>query len=190
MTLQNWPLERDVLVAPIDAPCVQDWLKVDEDDTSREVQPSPEPSTIEIPTVTAHNWQTAIEYSETRPLTKLELKATTPEAADNLLRLAQPFGASSKALKLTLSGNLKDGGEVWFTVNDAKINCSIKPLEIANKLWRAVNEEDGPKNFEATIEMIFEGEGKTNATDQLRNAEQNANADISIFAKFGEKRTQ
>jgi len=188
--LQNLPLERDVLVAPIDAPCVQDWLKVDEDDTSREVQPSPEPSTIEIPTVTAYNWQKAIEYSETRPLTKLELKATTPEAADKLLNLAQPFGASSKALKLTLSGNLKDGGEVRFTVNDAKINCSIKPLEIANKLWRAVKEEDGPKNFEATIEMIFEGEGKTGATDQLRNAEQSANADISIFARFGEERTQ
>jgi hypothetical protein len=140
--------------------------------------------------LTATTWQKAIEYSETLPLTKLELKATTPEAADKLLNLAQPFGANSKALELTLSGNLKDGGRVCFTVNDAKINCSIKPLEIATKLWRAVEEEDGLKNFQATITMIFEGEGKTSATDQLRNAEQSANADISIFAKFGEERTQ
>jgi hypothetical protein len=93
-----------------------------------------------------------LELSATRPLYQLQLTAITPAAAAALTGAAQPLGADTLWLSITVGGTLKDGGSVDFRVSEVKPNHAIRPLSIAQTIFQAV--QDG-STYETMLHLEF-----------------------------------
>ncbi len=112
---------------------------------------------------------------------KLDLVAITPAGSTALERLAQPFGADSLKLTVTVSGILKDGGTLNFMASDIKPNHPTKPLAIAQTLFNAMG--DGAE-FEAVLSLDFGSEGRFGLHDQIKKLSEDAPDEIAPKATF------
>lgn len=130
-------------------------------------------------------WDEAIEQARTRPLRRLSLRATKPDAARNLIALAQPFGAHTLNLTVQVGGHLKDGGTVNFSASNLKHNHALKPIDRAAELHRAMTDS---ASFSAALELAFDGGGLPAADNRLQQAKAAGGA-IEISAEFGEEPT-
>lgn len=82
---------------------------------------SPPPPPPPAPTrVTATTWEKVLEFAAQRPLVELHLTAAMPAAGAALLSLAQPFGADTILLSVTVGGDLRDDGTMHFAATDVK----------------------------------------------------------------------
>lgn len=215
-------LADDVFLAPKDAVCATDWLRVDE------FPPPPRTFTLSLeeaatqkgatvqqvldaidagqlnaitlegikriqidakysawspPTdlgVTTDDWEVARGYASNRPLLKLVLSAANPETAGKLLACAQPFGAEKPSLAVQVNGTLKEGGTVAFTVRNTSHNGALKPLTMANTLWRACQE--GATTYTARLTLTWP-RGLIDCSDKFKQAQKPA--DMQITADFG-----
>jgi hypothetical protein len=113
---------------------------------------------------------------------KLHLIASSPPAAASLATLAQPLGAESIGLSVTVSGTLKDGGSINFAVTDLKITHPVKPLQIAQTLYNALG---SAATYEADLLLGFGTEGRTGLEEQLRTISEQVPDDVSVSAEFG-----
>jgi hypothetical protein len=182
-TLYTLRLDSDVLLAPISAPCVKDWFKLDEAKDGRK----PKQGTIEyVPAEqqVAADWKQAAEFASKRPLLTLTLKTSTPDAAKTLVSLAQPFGARLLSLSVTVGGALKDGGRVNFSAEDLKHNHPLAPIDVAAKLFRAMADT---ASFEASLELEFGDEGVKDAVSNLKRASNDVADGVSVSAVFGKE---
>ncbi len=183
--LTTLKMDSDVLLAPKDAPCVADWLKVV--DAVKEPPPTPPPpggGWIPNRTVIATTWGDAIGHAAKRPLRSLTLRAPKIEAAKTLIGLAQPFGAQSLTLSVSAGGDLKDGGSVQFLARDLKHNHALKPLDTASMLLRAMGED---ATFNAELALSFTNGGATDTESKLEQAQNTASPEVEIEAEFGEE---
>lgn len=177
--LREPPLADDVSIAPVDAPCVAEWLATVEH-VSEDQDRDPRGSDV---VVIAEDWDTAIEYAETRPLKQMRLKTQSPSGAKQLLSLAQPFSAQAITMKVSVQGELKDGGTAYFAVEGAKPTSAARPMDTAGGLHRAMLEEGA--SYEAEIELKFGERGADHATPRLRDAQGKAGSEIAVEAVFG-----
>jgi len=132
----------------------------------------------------AYTWELAIQYAAKRPLQALELRATTPEAADKLLACAQPFGARALTLAVQVSGILKEGGQVNFAVNGVKHNHPLAPLDMAKKLLRGMA-DGGALN--ATLTLHFDAPQNDTAA-KFQQAQAQAVTGLTLNSQFGEEK--
>ncbi|MBI3099182.1 MAG: ATP-binding protein [Planctomycetes bacterium] len=182
-TLTTLPLEDSVLVARADSAAAERWLKADAPKSPGEAKkgggvPPPPPPPAQV---TATTWDKAIEYSQDRPLTRLDLRATTPAGAASLAALAQPLGADSLTLNVSLNGLMKDGGSVNFAALDVKPTHPTKPLAIAQTLFNAV---EVSAHYEAVLSLRFGSAGRTGMESPLRALSESAPDAISPEAHF------
>ncbi|MFH1952406.1 MAG: DUF499 domain-containing protein [Pseudomonadota bacterium] len=134
--------------------------------------------------VEASGWEKILEYSPDRPLLKIDLVAASPADAATFAKLAQPLGADSIGLSLTVSGTSKDGGSINFAVSDLKLNDPIKPIQIAQTLFNALGSDS---TYEADLSLVFGPTGRLCMEDPLRMLSDEAPDGITPTAIFGKQ---
>jgi hypothetical protein len=180
--LTTLTLSHDVLIAPMDAPCIAAWFATND-------APPPVPPPSQIPFgATADDWDTALEYASKRRLLKLTLRAQDPAAARTLLTLAQPFGARAMRLTVTAQGELKDGGDALLQISGARPSSAVKPLDTAAMFRRALSDENA--NYEAEMVLDFGEGGADQAAARLEQARQKAGDAVSPLAEFSEEASE
>ena len=140
------------------------------------------PVVAEPATVIATNWPDILEHAETRPILDVTLDAETPTAAETLAAIAQPLGADSLELTVTVSGDLKSGGTASLEIRGVKQSSPIKPIEAARTLFNAMQEGT---TYGAELHLMFREPGRFGLGTQLEVASENAGDDISPSATFG-----
>jgi len=132
-------------------------------------------------TVQAFTWEKVRELASQRPLQALDLVAAKPADAQTLIALAQPFGADSLHLSVSVSGVVKDGGDINYSASKVKPNNPTKPLAMAQTIFNALTEG---ASFEAVLGLTFNGEGRM-LTAQLSDLCDKASANVTPRATFG-----
>jgi hypothetical protein len=147
-------LSDDVLVALPSAPAVAGWIAVDRTLPGAPAGPAPAaPPPAPAGDLVTADIGTAVEASIARPLTQLVLTARTTAGARMLSQLAQPFGASSIRLSVSVAGEVKGGGTIGLNIEGVKHTHPIKPLEIAAAI---ANSLTSAESFEASLTLEFE----------------------------------
>lgn len=177
--LLTLPMTRDVLIAPADAPCAKSWFAVTEEGRSDSDIPPPPPARP-----VATDWATAIEYAGKHPLLRLKLHTTAPKAGAVLQKLAQPFSARRLTVTLYTQGELKDGGSVVLSIENAKPTSAVRPLPTAETLLRSLKED---ADYRAELLLEFPEGGAEQAADRLTCARDQAGSDVEVEAQFGEE---
>lgn len=178
--ITSFPLDDSVLVTRNESEFGVKWTQEDRQFKEKEDK-FPPPSPPPPGRVMATTWEKILEYCGERPLLKLQLRAASPSAASVLLNLAQPFGAESLSLSVTVSGNLKEGGTVNFAANELKPNHPIKPLPTAQTLFNALGEG---ASYESDLSLNFGSSGRMGLEDQLKSFSENVPEGIAPTATF------
>ena len=183
-TLNTLALSDDVLVALPSAPAVAGWTAVDSAPSggssgTQPVAPPPPPSAPAGDLVTADITK-AVEASASRPLTQLVLTARTTAGAKLLSQLAQPFGASSISLNVSVAGEVKGGGTMGLNIEGVKHTHPVKPLDVATAIANSLTSSD---SFEASLTLEFDA-GLLMAGDHLK-ALANRGDDFRVSCRFG-----
>ncbi len=182
-TLTTFPLDDSVLITRTNSPSGTLWIKETPAEYKGGKKEGEKPSVPPPPPsrVVATTWEQVLEFAQARPMVNLRLIAKTPAAATSLLTLAQPLGAETLTLSLTVGGNLKEGGAINFAVNDSKPAHPIKPLAIAQTIFNALAEGS---SYEADLSLLFGTEGRMGLEPQLRNLSENAPENVAPQAVF------
>jgi len=181
-TLATLPLDDTVLIARHDNEIALSWLKEDKapDKDRKKVEegfpPPPEQSRVQ-----ASTWTKAVEYARERPLLKIELIARSPVSAHSLLALAQPLGAETIMLSVTVDGVLKDGGKAHIRMEDVKPTHPLKPLDMGQRIYTAIGES---ASYEAILTLGFGEAGRTGLDSQLAKIAKEAPEAIALTAYF------
>ncbi|MFZ2055381.1 MAG: DUF499 domain-containing protein, partial [Candidatus Aminicenantales bacterium] len=180
-TLATLPLDDSVLVTQKDSEIAATWLKKDTPtgkvrDKDDKGFPPPDRGKVQ-----ASTWAKAIEYASQRPLLKLELIASSPVSAQGLLALAQPLGAETVMLSVSVDGALKDGGMAHFRMEDVKPTHSLKPLDIGQRVYTATGEGG---NYETILSLGFGESGRTGLDSQFGKLAEDAPEGITFVAYF------
>ena len=99
-----------------------------------------------------------------------------------LISYAQPLGADQITLDVSVSGELKGGGNASFEVNGVKLTSSIKPLDSARGLFTAMQEG---MSYEANLHLLFNEPGRGGKKTELENIADKVSEDITILATLG-----
>jgi len=185
-SLTSIPLDDTVLVTPVASASGKLWVKEDGlgdgGGKGGDVDhPRPHPLPPPVSRVTATTWEKLLEVAKERPLLELKLTAVSPPVAANLGNLAQPLGADSLSLNVTVSGALREGGNLNFAAQSLKHNHQTKPLEIARTLCTAIGKE---AEYEAQLAMGFGDHGRTGMEAQLRSLAESAPEGVTPWALF------
>lgn len=177
-------LRDDEFITRADSAAAKGWLKVDAKSEKKGYGEPPEkPPIISEPiSVIATSWQDILKHSENRPLRELTLDAGTPSVADTLATIAQPLGADQLVLDVTVSGDLKSGGNVSLAAQGVKLNSPIKLLESARTLFNAMQEDN---SYGARLTLTFKEPGRLGLKPQLEIAAEKAGDDLTATATFG-----
>jgi hypothetical protein len=166
-SLTTFPLEDNVYVTRVDSTYGMLWVKEDAPTygggQGKGGQPTPPPPPQGR--VMATTWDKIVELAAERPLVELHLRASKPAAAAALMALAQPLGADTLSLTVTVSGSLRDGGTLNFAASGVKPTHPTKPLAIAQTLFNALGEG---AEYEADLELGFGAAGRNGLETQLR----------------------
>ena len=180
-TLTTLTLDESVYVTRTDSEQGLLWVKEDEREYEKGKTP-PAPLAPPPPTrVTATTWDKVIEYAAERPLLELHVRASTPAAAVALSGLAQPLGAETLALSVTVGGTLKDGGTMNFAASEVKPSHPTRPLAIAQTVFNALAPG---ATYEADLVLGFGPAGRTGLESQLRALAESAPEGVSPSATF------
>jgi hypothetical protein len=179
--LHTLPISDEVLVALPSAPAVAGWIAVDSKPSGAQpgsIPPPPPPTPLGD--LSTADIRKAIEASASRPLTQLILTAHTTAGAKLLSQLAQPFGASSITLSVSVAGDVKGGGTMGLNIEGVKHTHPVKPLDLATAIANSLTSAD---SFEASLTLEFEP-GLLMASDQLK-ALANRGNDFRVNCRFG-----
>lgn len=161
------------------------WLKEDTVTPRKDGEPPKDEPTPPPPvssSTKAITWEKASEMAGEQPLKELDLSAETPAAAAALLNLAGAVGADAIALSVTVRGTLKDSGSIQLAIDDIKPSHPLKPLTMTQTILNSVN---SGSIYQATLKLLFTGDGRTGMADAIRNLQLNAPEGVSIEAQFG-----
>ncbi len=181
-TLTSFALDDSVYLTTSGNEYGIQWVKEDKPEFGKPEVPPPFPPPPPSNTrVTATSWDRIIELARERPLLKLELIAIKPAAADALTALVQPLGADSISLSVSVSGALKDNGNMNFAANDVKLNHPTRPLGIAQTVFSALVEGSV---YQAVVSLWFGAAGRTGLDSQLSQLSEQIPDDVNPRADF------
>lgn len=140
--------------------------------------PPPPPKGTQAASVT--DIDDAAKLADSRALIELHLTAFTPAAVSTLQAAVSSLGALAITLNIDVVGKLKDGGDARFSVDGARHNSPIRPLQIASVLFNAI----GPvTTFKVTLVMDF-GAGRQGLGPALRTLGLALPDGVTIMARF------
>ena len=178
------PPDDTVLVSPANSGKAADWVKED----AKVVTPPGGGGVIEPPKlfqtrIEVMKWEKVSESAAAgRPLLELHLIAKNPADATVLSGLAQPLGADSLTLSVSVSGRAKDGGVLNFNAGEVKITNPVKPLAVAQTLFNSI-EENGA-SYEAVLKLKFGTAGRTGLEEQIKNLADSRPSGVTPKATF------
>lgn len=180
--LHTLAISDDVLVALPSAPAAAGWTAVDSAPSGGESGPKPPlpPPPVPAGDLVVGDVAKAVEASAARPLMQLVLTARTTAGAKLLSQLAQPFGASSITLSVSVAGEVKGGGVMGLSIEGVKHTHPVKPLDVASAIANSLMSAD---SFEASLTLEFEP-GLLMAGDHLK-ALTNRGDDFRVSCRFG-----
>jgi len=176
--LTTLALDDSTYIARTASSAADSWVKEDAPGYGEEPAPPSPPS---VGRTTATSWATIVQLASERPIAELELLASTPAAAAKLPSLAQPLGAESLSLSLTVGGDLKDGGAIHLAATEVKPSHPIKPLAIGHAFFNAMAEGG---TYEASLKLAFGPAGRTGLGNLLQELAAAAPAEVSPRATF------
>ena len=181
--LSTLPLDESVSITRADSAAGMSWVKEAQPEGTKSTKgedaiplPPPPPSRV-----TATTPEQVVEFAAERPLMELHLCATTPATAATLLSLAQPLGADTLTLSVTVGGVLKDGGTLNFAASELKPTHPTKPLTIAQTLCNALGEG---ASYETDLALKFGPAGRTGVEEQLRTLAESTPEGVTLRATF------
>lgn len=181
-TVHTLALSDDVLVALPSAAAAAAWTAVDREPAGNPfgeaTPPAPPPAPAGDLVITSLD--KAVEAAASRPLVQLVLTARTPAGARLLSQLAQPFGASSISLSVSVAGEVRGGGTMGLSIERVKHTHPIKPLDVAGAVANSLTNAD---SFEASLTLEFEP-GVPNASDHLKALAERGD-DFRVRCRFG-----
>jgi len=121
--------------------------------------------------------------AEKSPLLKLDLRASSIAAAEQLASLASPLGAITLTQTVFLSGASRTGGELRFDADGLLINDPVHPLDVVKRLYNALPAEN--RKLEVTLNLDFGPGGREKLAAQLQYLAEAASDEIEITAEFG-----
>lgn len=185
-SLTSFALDESVLIMRAGTSAAQTWTKVEapkekakEGEPGEEVElplPPPAPSGFE-----ADSWEELLTLSEQKRLLELRLGTRSPGSADTLASLAQPLGAESLALTVSVGGNLKDGGKINFLASDVRLTHPIKPLATARTIFNSLAEG---ASYEAQLRLRFGTLGRAGKSEALKQIRASAPDNVLVWARF------
>ncbi|MEE9166548.1 MAG: DUF499 domain-containing protein [Candidatus Neomarinimicrobiota bacterium] len=183
--LTSFPLDEQTFVASSSASCASDWLHVDDVKKGDVVsEPPPPPAPLDFP-VDIDNWEQAQKTAQERELLEGILKTNDVEAMSRLPSVAQPLSARTVRLTINMSGDLKDGGFLNFSLERIKPEHALKPLQKAAGFARNLRPE---YDFEAKLELDFRSndgqKGRSNMEGPLQQAHGQADDLIEVEFRF------
>jgi hypothetical protein len=179
-TLTTLPLDDSAYVTRTDSEYGALWVREDEKEYKKGEAPPPPPSPPPG-RVVATTWEKVLEYATQRPLLELHLRASTPAAAGALTGLAQPLGAETLTLSVTVGGALKDGGTMNFAASKVKPSHPTQPLKTAQTAFNALAQG---ATYEADLALGFGAAGRTGLEGQLRAFAESAPEGVTPNATF------
>jgi hypothetical protein len=172
------------LVALTSAATAAVWLAVDTPATGALTgtgNPLPPPPPPLLPTeYVTGDLQKAVEESASRPLQRIVLMSRSPSGAKLLSQLAQPFGAGSITLTVSVSGDAKSGGTMALNIEGVKHTHPAKPLDMASTVANSLTSD---ASFEASLTLEFET-ALLLAGDRLRTLTAGGD-DLQVSCTFG-----
>jgi len=181
-TLTSLSLDESVRITLADSAVAAEWLRIDArtgEGKAGEKKP-PLPPVPQGPSI-AETWEKTTELAAGRPLVELILLAATPASAKTLAVLAQELSADALRFTVTVGGPAKDGGAINFSANELRLNHPVKPLDIAQTIYNALDEM---RSFEAELTLGFTAEGRAGMREALKRLSEQAAEDIRPRAKF------
>lgn len=179
-TLTTLPLDDSAYVTRADSEYGVLWVREDEKEYKKGEIPGPPPPSSPA-RVIATTWEKLLEFSSQRPILELHLRASTPAVAGGLIGLAQPLGAESLTLSVTVGGVLKDGGTMNFAASELKPSHPTQPLRIAQTVFNALAEG---ATYEADLALGFGPAGRTGLESQFRALAESAPEGVAPNATF------
>ena len=143
--------------------------------------PLPPPPPKGTQAATATDIKDAAKLADSRALTELRLEAPTPAAMATLGAAISPLGAQAITVDIDAVGKLKDGGDARFSVNAARYNSPIRPLQTATVLFNA---SDPVTTFKITLVLDFGPGGRQGLGPALRTLELGLPQGVTILARF------
>ncbi len=184
--LHQVPLDDTVWITPANSETAREWLREDtiekKPKTGDKDQPVPPPPPPPVTSgITVLDWDGVLKQAPQRPLLTLDLTARSPATAHALSTLAQPLGAETISLTVTVSGTLRDGGMLNFTMNHVKPTHPTKPLTLSQTFFNALQEGS---TYEVSLSLDFGPAGRTGLEEPLKQLAEQAPDDLSVKAKF------
>ncbi|MBB5688600.1 hypothetical protein FHS88_000716 [Roseomonas alkaliterrae] len=183
--LNTLPMDEATLVAEAGSTAAQDWLKTTKGMGEKPMTPGslplPPPPPKGSGPMTATDIAVACQLADKRRLLSLRITCLSAADAQKILGAASPLGASSVHIEAELTGDLKDGGKLSFSVAEAKVSAAIKPLTMAQTLGNALVPGS---SIRVSVVLGFGPDGKADLGALLRTLEMQLPDTSSIEARF------
>jgi hypothetical protein len=177
------PLDDTVRIAVIDTDTASAWLAVtprkpsDPGDGAGDngiididdVIPPPDDdhddlAHVRATSLTATNWEDAVNAANERPLLRLTLTAYLPARAQATVAAMQPLNGEVTTVSTQVKGVSRSDGSIDLTLRDVKLNASFSPLQVARTLFVDLNPGG---TYRASVTITFGESGRFGIADQL-----------------------
>ena len=142
--------------------------------------PPPPPPPQPGPTSTTDT-DAAASLADKRSLLTLRITCHTAADAQKALGAASPLGATDITIEAELTGDMKDGGKLTFSVAETKVAAAIKPLTMAQTLGNALAPGS---SIRVTVVLGFGKDGKADLGASLRSLFMQLPDTTTIEARF------
>jgi hypothetical protein len=182
--LTTLPMDEATRVAEVGSPTAQDWLKVS--GVQEPLQPIgglpiPPPPPKGAGPASTTDPDKASDYADKRNLLSLRITCLTAADAQKVLGAASPLGATGITIEADLTGDMKDGGTLAFSVAETKVAAAIKPLTMAQTLGNALAPGS---SIRVTVVLDFGKDGKADLGALLRSLFMQLPDTATIEARF------
>jgi hypothetical protein len=181
--LTTLPMDDATLVAEAGSVTAKEWLHAPGGTPvkPKELPIPPPPPKGSGPMLTT-DIVAACQLADKRRLHSLRITCVSAADAQKVLGVTSPFGAPLVQIEAELTGDLKDGGKLNFSVADTKVSAAIKPLTMAQTLGNALM--PGSSSIRVAVVLGFGSEGKADLGALLRTLEMQLPESSSIEARF------
>lgn len=182
--LTTLPMDEATRVAEASSATAQDWLKVS---GGQEIMPPPGSLPIPPPppkgagATTTTDTEIASGHADKRKLITLRITCLSAADAQKALGAASPLGAADITIEAELTGDMKDGGKLTFSVAETKVASAIKPLTMAQTLGNALAPGS---SIRVTLVLGFGKDGKADLGAMLRSLFMQLPDTATIEARF------
>ena len=181
--LTTLPMDEVTRIALATSDTAKQWLKIE-----GAAQPAP-PGPLPIPPpppkgagpTTTTDTEIASGFADKRKLITLRINCLSAADAQKALGAASPLGAAEIAIEADLTGDMKDGGKLTFSVAETKVASAIKPLTMAQTLGNALAPGS---SIRVTLVLGFGKDGKADLGAILRSLFMQLPDTATIEARF------